>query len=133
MENNVTLTLAAKTENILIARLAGATIAYNSGFDLETIEDIKVAIGEAVTNAIEHGSTSGDTITVDINFCNDKLTITVIDHGKGINQSDIPQSFEFNERGFGLLLIENLMDVTTTEAVLEGGTQIVMVKMKASL
>jgi len=133
MKNNVTLEFAAKTENILIARLAGATMAYNCGFDLETIEDIKVAIGEAVTNAIEHGSTSDDTVTMDIDFGNDKLTITVRDHGKGISQSDIPQSFELNERGFGMLLIENLMDETTAEAISEGGTKIVMVKMKVSL
>ena len=130
MENSITLTFTAKTENILIARIAAATVAYNNGFDLETVEDIKVAIGEAVTNAIEHGSTNDDTVTVNILFSNEKLTVTVTDHGKGIEEKDIPKAFALNERGFGMLLIENLMDETKAEAIPEGGTQIMMVKSK---
>jgi len=133
MQNSITLTFTALTENILLARLAAATIAHRHGFDIESIEDIKVAIGEAVTNAIEHGCQNDtDTVNVSITFSKNKLSIVVTDHGVGIDANKVPTSFSMHERGFGMLLIENLMDKTDFESITGGGTKVKMVKLLCS-
>ena len=47
MEDVVRLSLPAKAEYLVTARLVGASLAGNAGFDMEQIEDVKAALSEA--------------------------------------------------------------------------------------
>lgn len=46
MQDVVRLSLPAKAEYLVTARLVGASLAGNAGFDMEQIEDVKAALSE---------------------------------------------------------------------------------------
>ncbi len=54
MKDCISLTLPTKSEYVSVARLTASVVANNMGFDIESIEDIKVAVGEACNNAVLH-------------------------------------------------------------------------------
>jgi len=84
----------------------------------ERIEDLKTAVAEACTNAIEHGNKMQPSARVSISFTieESKLQVAVRDQGMGIGQIT-PPSIEHTiagrkerPRGWGIFLIKNLMD-----------------------
>lgn len=59
-----------------VARLAASGVASLGGFDVEAIEDIKIAVSETVLALIEQGDSTGD-IELRIEIETDPLTFTV--------------------------------------------------------
>ena len=104
MRESINMSLPSKPEYVSIARLAASFVANQMGFDIETIEDIKLAVGEACNNAILH---SGSDETYKLEFINkkDNLTIEVVDFGKGfsIEKYKTPNAEDLQENGLGLL------------------------------
>ena len=103
-----------------IAREAVATVAQRLGFSKERIDDIKLAISEACTNAISYG-TNGDILTdITIILTSDetKLDIVIKDPGYGgeppkeVVEPNIHKMVEGEARygGMGLYIIQELMD-----------------------
>ncbi|CEI82535.1 serine-protein kinase RsbW [Oceanobacillus oncorhynchi subsp. incaldanensis] len=118
----IEMKVPAKAEYIGVMRLTLSGVANRMGFSYDAIEDLKVAISEAVTNAVEHAyeeKESGE-ITVGFGLYEDRMEIMVADrggsfdleevkNGTGPYQSDEPVE-KIREGGFGLFLIEALMD-----------------------
>lgn len=112
----------AKAEYVGVARLSISGVASRMGFTYEDIEDLKIAISEAVTNVVEHAYEGRDTgeFTIGFGVYEDRLEIMVADHGGSFNLQDIKggigpykhnESVEnLREGGFGLFLINALMD-----------------------
>lgn len=64
-----------------------------------------LCLWEALTNAVEHGSSPGDTIDVSLTANRDGALVAEIrDRGRALTHS--PQS----HRGFGMVLMRSLMD-----------------------
>ncbi|MEA2495791.1 MAG: hypothetical protein QOJ29_3702 [Thermoleophilaceae bacterium] len=83
--------------------------AYGFGPDLSY--QIKLAMSEAVANAIEHGSTTPhDPIRLQVVHEGDALAFYVSDGGTFIEPSMVYDSDLMDERGRGLGFIEILMD-----------------------
>jgi len=104
-------------EKIPMAAVAVATRIM--GFDQERQDNLKMAVGEAVTNAIEHGNCCVFELVVQIILViEDKtLTIKVIDQG----QAPIPpiptkRQDRPDNRGWGFTLIKKFMDEVSTSA-----------------
>jgi CheY-like chemotaxis protein/anti-sigma regulatory factor (Ser/Thr protein kinase) len=76
--------------------------------------DILLATGEAVTNAIEHGSRNGPrrTVSIEAFLQQDTVTITVSDTGQWIGDSSA--SLRSRRRGRGLTLMSGLADDVET-------------------
>lgn len=55
MENNMSITFDAKSQNESLARMVVAAFLTEVDPTIEEINDIKTAVSEAVTNAIIHG------------------------------------------------------------------------------
>ena len=55
MRNRMRLEFLSCSENVGLARVAVATFASGVDFNLSDLEEIKVAVSEAVSNAIIHG------------------------------------------------------------------------------
>lgn len=113
-------------------RRAIRSIATNLAFPDETIDDIELSVGEALVNAIEHGSPeqNRNTIVVTCRISQDKLTIDVRDEGPGFDALAYQPSSELlDERGRGLTLIYNLMDNVRLSSTPKGA-RIRMVKTK---
>jgi serine/threonine-protein kinase RsbW len=105
-----------------------ADIAKSMNFPPERVEDLKTAVAEACMNAIEHGNKLDATTRVGIRLVvdKDKLQIAVQDQGRGVAKMrapDIESRMEgkLDPRGWGIFLIENLVDEVTFESTAEGG------------
>jgi serine/threonine-protein kinase RsbW len=102
-----------------VVRASAAEVGAAFGFSSERVEDLKLAISEAVSNAIDHGSRGEGARLVAVVFEIDgeKLEIRISDQGAGIDRLDVTrrvvdeQSLEAGElRGFGMYLISELVD-----------------------
>lgn len=107
-----------------IPMAAAATVAQRMGFSQDRIEDLKTAISEAVTNAIEHGNQSNASVKVMVELMvQDKsLTLNVVDQGKKpipAEMVDVGEAFESRPgypRGMGIFLIRRLVDEMVVSA-----------------
>ncbi|TRM11373.1 anti-sigma B factor RsbW [Lentibacillus cibarius] len=118
----IEMKVPAKAEYVGIVRLSISGIANRIGFTYEDIEDLKVAVSEAITNAVEHAYSEEDGGEVSIGFgvYDDRLEIMVADHGGSFDLNEVKggigpyeglESIEnLREGGFGLFLIDTLMD-----------------------
>lgn len=128
----ISLTLPNATEYVSVARLTLSGIANRMGFNYEDIEDLKVAISEACTNALKHGSDIPDCKTYIINYTidNKSLMIDVCDRGKGFDVKGvrIPDLEHPRGNGLGLYIIKTLMDEVEVISKENDGTVIRMIK-----
>jgi serine/threonine-protein kinase RsbW len=117
----VNLTIPAKPDYVGIARLAVSGVANRMGFTYDEIEDLKLAVAEACTNAVDHAYSCGEgEIEVSCNIFHNRLEIEVIDRGNSFDVKEVerrtgPIQVEASmnsvrERGLGLYLMKSLMD-----------------------
>lgn len=146
MQNSMSLTLSSRSSNESFARVAVAAFIAQLDPTLEEISDVKTAVSEAVTNAIIHGYNEDESTNIVINVSiedqkNDmdeddkyKVTISIIDHGCGID--DVSQAREplytsrpdLERSGMGFSVMESFMDELYVESSKDQGTHIKMVK-----
>lgn len=110
-----------------IAMDFAADVAKRMNFPADRIEDLKTAVAEACMNAIEHGNKLDDTTRVGVKLTLDKdrLQVTVHDKGGGIGKvraPDLDSQIEGKTEpgGWGIFLIENLMDEVSFESSAAG-------------
>jgi stage II sporulation protein AB (anti-sigma F factor) len=133
IKNQVKISLQSLSENIGIARLVAATFSAQAEFTLNEVEEIKVAISEAVSNAVIHAYEKSDEIVELIfNLYIDKVEYIIIDHGKGI--ADIVEarkpsySSDPERMGLGFAFMESFMDELEISSELGKGTTVRLVK-----
>lgn len=90
------------------------------GIDSGREADILLATGEAVTNAIEHGSSGepGSTVSIEAFRRGDSITVTISDAGRW--SGDSSASMRSLHRGRGLTLINGLADHVDTTRTSQG-------------
>lgn len=123
LELHLPSTLGAEKEAMAFA----AEVARKMNFPPERVEDLKTAVAEACINAIEHGNKLHATMRVGVRFTvdPDRLQIAVHDQGSGIGKPSPPEidsriQGKTDPRGWGIFLIENLMDEVSFESTAEG-------------
>ena len=131
--NRMSMTFDSRSENVGIARVAAAAFSAQIEFTLPEIEEIKVAISEAVSNAVIHGYSGQEgQIELAMELYETHLEYTVIDWGKGI--ADVEQarqpawSTEPERMGLGFVFMESFMDEIEVTSALGKGTTVRMVK-----
>ncbi|MDR5658921.1 ATP-binding protein [Serpentinicella sp. ANB-PHB4] len=131
-EDNIQLSIPNKPEYVSIVRLTLSSIASKMGFDIEEIEDLKVAVSEACTNAITHGIKEEEkNFEILFQTYDKKIEITVYDKGKGYlgsNKMEKPDHSELKEGGLGVFIIRSLMDQVEFSQNKGNGTIIRMTK-----
>jgi anti-sigma regulatory factor (Ser/Thr protein kinase) len=85
------------------------------GFSADKVEEMLVAVGEAVTNAVVHGAPDGETtemdaVTVHLVVRHSDITITVTSPRTGWRAAPRLRADLTAERGRGLLMIQSLTD-----------------------
>ena len=133
MNNDVIkIKLPSKPEYVSIARLAASVISNTVGFNIEEIDDIKVAVGEACNNAVLHGSS--ETSEYEINFtpAEDRLLIEVKDQGIGFDEStyQAPDLDNLKGNGLGIYIIKSLMDEVDIVGSDQTGTVLKLIKYR---
>ncbi len=122
------LKITSRGDKLAGVRSHVGEIAEACGFAKQAVYDIKVAVGEAVANAVEHGSPKGEMNNVVIDFKCDKndLKIKVVD--EGIFKRTVPGPSDMADyRAHGILIMLALMDkVTINES--DHGTTVLLAK-----
>ena len=97
-----------------------------------TVFDIKVATGEALANAVRHGSPRGslDGIGVEVAAFDDRVEILVSDSGTGFDGSSAPSTDVFAPSGRGVLFMRALMDAVEFGGSAGGGTCVRLAKRR---
>ena len=119
----------------LAATKTAEVVAKHMGLDEVKSAEISMALIEATINAFEHSNSNTGNVEIHFVIQGDTLLITVTDKGKGFDKSKvkIPKieeklSSDF-KRGWGLQLIQELMDTVKYESS-EEGTTVTMTKKK---
>lgn len=124
----ISMEISSNPEYVSLVRLMVSGIANKIGFSIEEIDDIKVSISEALTNAIKHSKDNKVFILFEI--FEDKLNIKVKDNGVGYN-CELIDKHDLNnpkENGMGIFIIESLMDEVKVYSKDNQGTTIKMTK-----
>jgi len=119
-----------------MARLTIMSVASRMGFPVDMIEDIRMAVGEACTNAIERSERSKngsrgaqDEITIRSHIEPSRLLIEVEDRIPGGEGTDPDPAGDIE---LYPLLMGILVDEVTIEPLAGGGTQVRLVKYASS-
>ncbi len=125
---SIKMEISANPEYVGIIRLTTSGIANKIGFSIDDIEDMKVAVSEACTNAIKHSS--DDRFYITFNILDDGLNIEIKDNGVGCNIDLLgkPDLENPKENGLGIFIIQTLMDEVSIESSDNKGTIIKMTK-----
>ena len=102
---------SGEPRNVPLARNAIASFARICGFSRNEVDDIRLAAGEALSNAVEHGrheKVSG--FSIRCAFIDGELTIEIRDNGEGFEPAMDATPLEQRDRGFGIFLMRRLMD-----------------------
>ncbi len=126
MSEVVELEIPARPDFLSLARLVitgAATIEPT--FSDDRIEDLRIAVSEAVTNAVEAHASSGahERVVLRCDLADDRIEVEVIDRGSGFDPStaDAAPAPEhpdrlLHESGLGIPLMRELVDETEFRA-----------------
>jgi anti-sigma regulatory factor (Ser/Thr protein kinase) len=100
------------------------------GFEHTSLSDIETAVGEAIANAIEHGSRFRGFYTIQCNFECGVLNVSVSDGGAGFDDGTRPgenirERRTPSLRGYGIYLMRTLMNRVSFQ---DGGRTVVLEK-----
>jgi serine/threonine-protein kinase RsbW len=125
----VELRVPCKAEWVALVRLSVAAVASRLNFPIDDIEDIKICVAEACTNAIQHARECAF-IEIKCEAIAGGLRIGVRAHGRGTLPDAIRSRDLEEERvgGLGVFLIRSLMDEVHYDVHPDDGTHLVMVK-----
>ncbi|MBC5809870.1 MAG: ATP-binding protein [Candidatus Eremiobacteraeota bacterium] len=127
----VDLRIPGKPEWVAVARLTIAAIANRLPFTVEEIEDLKLAIAEACTNAIQAGGGNGEPIDIRCETAADHLRIVVRDRGTK-KPEPVPAGKATPVEGLGVFLIQALMDGVEHSFDAARGSELIMTKRVGS-
>lgn len=135
MNNEFCMQFTSLPANVPAARMAVATLAATMDFTVSDVEEIKVAVSEAVSNAVLHAyPDSCGYVWVRV-YCNgNELVVEVEDKGRGIPDLKKAREPGFttmpDHMGLGFSFMESFMDDLSLESVPGQGTRVRMVKRK---
>ena len=131
----VELTIPIIHDMELAATKTAEVVSKHMGLSEDKTAEISMALIEATINAFEHSESKTSNVVIHFTIQENTLIIKVTDQGKGFDKSkvDIPNIEEklssTYKRGWGLQLIQELMDTVEFEST-EGGTTVTMTKKK---
>jgi serine/threonine-protein kinase RsbW len=128
------LSVPARPEYIAIVRLVVSSLASaRRNLADDRIDDLKLAVSEACTNAIDAHRAAGTSapVVVQVWEADERLEVRVNDHGGGFDPERLPahppvtdpERLNF-ERGLGIPLIRTLVDDVAFEHNDGGGTSV---------
>lgn len=92
--------------------------------------DIRVAVGEALANAIRHGSPHGeeDSVSVTVSVYPDRVMFVVTDRGEGFDGECASDGDPYAASGRGVMFMRALMDKVDFVRLPDGGTAVTLVR-----
>ncbi len=134
MRNELHMRFSCVPSNVAVARIAMATFA-GSEFGLPEVEEVKIAVSEAVSNAVLHAYPDGEgEVEIRASLEDGVLFVEVVDFGVGIPDLARAQEPGFTtideHMGLGFSFIESFMEEVHLESAAGRGTRVLMVKRR---
>ena len=132
--NELSLTFSSIPDNVSVARMLIASLGSQLDLSINDIEEIKVAVSEAVSNAIIHGYGNREDCLVQliINIDEESFAIRIKDKGCGIPDVEKAMqpaySTDPERMGLGFVFMQSFMDELQVESTVDQGTTVSMVK-----
>ena len=132
-----TLTFSATFDILDEIRTFVGNQAREAGLNAKDIYSVQLATDEAASNIIEHaydGQPNG-MFEVSCEFREDRLTITLLDHGKAFDPSQVEEpnlKADLSDRkigGLGIYLMRKLMDEVRYDST-QAGNRLTLIKRK---
>ncbi len=128
------LTIPSRPESIDDARRWVAARARAAGLADGSIGELELALTEALANVIEHGY-EGDPsreIVLEVEVARDALAVHVRDWGRAVGPAGYAARDldDPGEGGYGVFLMDQLMDGVTRQPQPGGGTLLTLVKRR---
>ena len=125
----ISMNMSVNPDFVSVIRLTLSGVASRIGFSLDDIEDMKVCVSEACTNAIKHSKK--DEFQVKFYVYPDRLTIEGLDDGIGYDIDSLASPDLKNPKtsGLGIFIIKTLMDEVEIKSCDKCGTIIKMTKL----
>lgn len=137
-ENYIKIEIKPVIENISPARLCITSFLGNMDIHLDELMDIKTALSEAITNAVDHAydnQTLLDKIEIETRILKDnKVKIIIKDYGKGIEDISLAMTPAYTSKpenehaGMGFTIMESFMDEVIVDSIVNKGTTIILTK-----
>lgn len=137
--NRIDMKLLSIPENVAVARLAVAMAAAGGNMTMSALEEIKVAVSEAVSNSVIHGYGGHSDGMIELSYRQyaDYIEIVVTDHGCGI--ADIKQAMQptfstvAQRMGLGFAFMNSFTDRLEVKSAPGEGTCVTMIKRLFSI
>lgn len=137
LPQEVTLTIPILQNMEVAATQTAEAVARFMEFDSDEIDELKHALIEACINAFEHSNSVENKVYIRFVMRPEDLTVVIQDYGQGFDASSVPKpdltakvlGADDYKRGWGLMLIESLMDKVEIVSG-ETGTMIIMTKLR---
>lgn len=132
--NRAVLELAAIPENVGVARLLVAMVSAQGDFTVAEVDEVKLAVSEAVTNAVVHGyqSDGRHSVRLEVTLEQNELEVVVTDSGRGIENVTLAMqpavSSDPDRMGLGFCFMETHMDTLQVDSAPGRGTRVRMTK-----
>ncbi|MFF2794277.1 anti-sigma F factor [Lysinibacillus xylanilyticus] len=136
MDNEMTLTFLAISENEALARVAVTGFIAQLDPTIDELSEFKTVVSEAVSNAIIHGyeEDGKGVVTVHAKREDDIVTVSVLDKGIGIE--DVSQAMEplfttksaMERSGMGFTIMDSFSDQLTVMSKWQEGTTVTFTK-----
>ncbi|EFI66540.1 anti-sigma F factor [Lysinibacillus sp. HST-98] len=136
MDNEMTLTFLALSENEALARVAVTGFIAQLDPTIDELSEFKTVVSEAVSNAIIHGyeEDGKGVVTVHAKREDDIVTVSVMDKGIGIE--DVSRAMEplfttksmMERSGMGFTIMDSFSDQLTVISKWQEGTTVTFTK-----
>lgn len=136
-ENYIKIESKSRLENIATIRVAITSFLSTLNIHFDELMDIKTALSEAVTNAIDHAyeEEQDEKIIVEAYIYDyEKIQIIITDFGKGIEDISLAMTPAYTSKpesehaGMGFTIMESFMDEVIIDSKVNEGTKITLTK-----
>jgi anti-anti-sigma factor len=124
------LCIPARIEDLSEARQEVVEVLRPLGMPETMLFDVKVAVGEALANAVRHGSPHGpqDEVRVEVVAYDDRVVLRVADTGRGFTGEASSSGDVYAAGGRGVMFMRALMDRVQFAVGADGGTTVTLTK-----
>ncbi len=131
--NKLLFRFLSRSENVGLARLLAAALVADRNTTIAELDEIKVAVSEAVSNAIIHGYQNDPEQYVEMSLALTREELVVSIHDDGVGIADVEQamrpSFSSEGRmGLGFAFMQSFMDDVVVSSLPQSGTTVTMRK-----
>jgi len=135
MNKYIKIETQANIENLAPIRLCLSTFFSNMKIHIDELVDIKTAISEAVSNALDHAYEDGSgKVEVTGEIIDNIVKITVKDFGSGIEDISLAMTPAYTTKaeeehaGMGFTIMETFMDEVIVDSKVDEGTTVILTR-----